>query len=96
MHVYADVLPRNAGQNHYIMIANTESENVAKFKIFIMTVPDQTCIHDELKRGLNMGNACYHSVGNLLSCLQSRTVKKPLKTQFFLYFCMGVKLSLCN
>jgi hypothetical protein len=29
-----------------------------------------------------MGNACYHSVGNLLSCLRSGTVKKCLKTIF--------------
>jgi hypothetical protein len=32
-----------------------------------MTVTNQNCIHEEIKRRLNSGNACYHSVQNLLS-----------------------------
>jgi hypothetical protein len=31
------------------------------------TVTDQNLIQEEIKRSLNSGNACYHSVQNLLS-----------------------------
>jgi hypothetical protein len=40
---------------------------VAKFKYLGMTAAKQNCIHDEIKIKLNLGNACYHSVQNLLS-----------------------------
>jgi hypothetical protein len=32
-----------------------------------MTVTNRNLIQEEIKRGLNSGNACYHSVQNLLS-----------------------------
>jgi hypothetical protein len=32
-----------------------------------MTVTNENCIHKESKSRLNSGNACYHSVQNLLS-----------------------------
>jgi hypothetical protein len=41
-----------------------------------MTVTNQNLIQDEIKRRLNSGNACYHSVQNLLSSpLLSKNVK---------------------
>jgi hypothetical protein len=40
------------------------------------TVTNQNLIQEEIKRRLNSGNACYHSVQNLLSsCLLSKNVK---------------------
>jgi hypothetical protein len=39
------------------------------------TVTNQNLIQEEIKRRLNSGNACYHSVHNLLSsCLLSKIV----------------------
>jgi len=34
-----------------------------------MTVTNHNCIHEEIKSRLNSGNACYHSVQNLLCFL---------------------------
>jgi hypothetical protein len=65
---------QNAGQNHNIKIADTSLENVAQFKYFGMTVTDQNLIQEEIKRRLNLGNACYHSAQNLcllICCLKS-------------------------
>jgi hypothetical protein len=57
----------NPGQNQNIRTANELFENVAKFKYSGMTLINQNGIHDENKSRLHSGNACYHSVQNLLS-----------------------------
>jgi hypothetical protein len=54
----------NSGQNQNIRTANESFENVAKLKQFGETTLTN---HDEIKSRLNSGNACYHSVQNLLS-----------------------------
>jgi hypothetical protein len=60
----------NSGQNQTIRIADESFENVATFKYLGTTLTNQNDIHDEIKSRLNSGNACYHSVQNLLSsCL---------------------------
>jgi hypothetical protein len=66
----------HSGQNQNIRIANESFKNVAKFRYLGMTLTDQNGIYDEIKRSLNSGNACYHSVQNLLpSCLISKKLK---------------------
>jgi hypothetical protein len=66
----------NSGQNQNIRIADKSSENVAKFKYLGMMLTNQNAIHDDSKSRLNSGNACYHSVQNLLSsCLISENLK---------------------
>jgi hypothetical protein len=84
----------NAGQNHEIMIANRYFENVAQFKYLEPTVTNQNVIQEEIKRRLNSGNACYHSVQNFSSFrLVSKNVKiDSIKLQFSLWFCMVVKV----
>jgi sorting nexin-29 len=83
---------QNAGQNREIKIGNKSFENVSQFKYLGMTVTNQNLIQEEIKQRLNSGNACYHSVQNLLSsCLLSRNVKvriyKTIILPVFLYGC---------
>jgi hypothetical protein len=56
-----------SGQNQNIRIANESFENVTEFRYLGMTLTNQNDIHDEIESRLNSGNACYHSVQNLLS-----------------------------
>jgi hypothetical protein len=67
---------QNVGQNRDIKKANRSFENVSQFKYLGMTVTNQNLIQEEIKRRLNSGNACHHSVQNLLS---SRLLSKKLK-----------------
>jgi hypothetical protein len=67
---------QNAGQNHDIKIANRSFENVAQSRYLGTTVSHQNFIQDEIKRRLNLNNACYHLIQNLLSSrLPSKNVK---------------------
>jgi hypothetical protein len=67
---------QNVGRNRDIRIANRSFENVSQFKYLRTTVTNQNLIREEIKRRLNSGNACYHSVQNLLT---SRLLSKNLK-----------------
>jgi sorting nexin-29 len=58
---------KNVDQNRDIKLANRSFENVSQFKYLGTTVTNQNLIQGEIKRRLNSGNACYHSVQNLLS-----------------------------
>jgi hypothetical protein len=58
---------QNAVRNHDIKIADRCFENVAKFRNLGTTITNQNLIPEEIKRRLNSGNACHHSVQNLLS-----------------------------
>jgi hypothetical protein len=76
------LLPRhqNVGRNRDINIANTSFGNVSQFKYLGTTVKNQNLIQEEIKRRLNSGNACYHSVQNILS---SRLLSKNLKIRIY-------------
>jgi hypothetical protein len=62
-----EFLDQNAGQKREIKIGKKSFENVSPFKYLGTTVTNQYLIQEEIKRRLNSGNACYHSVQNLLS-----------------------------
>jgi hypothetical protein len=67
---------QNAGQNGYIQIGNKLFETVEQFKYLGTTLTNQNSINEEIKSRLKSGNACYHSVQNLLSSsLLSKSVK---------------------
>jgi hypothetical protein len=53
---------------------------VAKFINFGTTLKNKNDIHDEIKSRLNLGNACYSSVQNVLS---SRLISKNLKVKTY-------------
>jgi hypothetical protein len=59
----------HSGQNQNIRRANESFESVAKFKYLWVTLTNQNDIHDEIKSRFKPGNACYHSVQNLLFSL---------------------------
>jgi hypothetical protein len=67
---------QNAGQNHDIKTANRYLENVGEFIYLGLTVSSQNLIQEEIKSILSSGNACYHSLVNLLS---SRMLSKKRK-----------------
>jgi hypothetical protein len=76
---------QNAGQIHGIKIANRSFENVAQFKYLGTAVANQNLIQEEIKRRLNSGNACYHSIQKVLSsCLLSKNVKIRIFTTIIL------------
>jgi hypothetical protein len=49
---------------------------MAQFKYLGLTVTNQNLIQEEIKRMVNSGNVCYHSVQKLLS---SRLLSKNIK-----------------
>jgi hypothetical protein len=53
---------KNGGQNCNIEGANRSFENKAEFNYLGLTVTNQNLIQEEIKRILNLGNACYHPV----------------------------------
>jgi hypothetical protein len=57
-------------------IGNIWFENVAQFRYLGTTITNENLIQEEIKRRLNSGNACYHSVQNLSS---SRLLSKNIK-----------------
>jgi hypothetical protein len=70
---------QNSGQNQNIRIDNESFENVAKSKYLGAKLTNQNDIYNEIKSRLNLENAGYHSVQNLLS---SRLTYKNLKIKY--------------
>jgi ribosomal protein S2 len=58
---------QHAGQNHSIKVGNKSFERVGQFRYLGTTLTNQNSIHEEIKSRLKSGNACFHSVQNLLS-----------------------------
>ena len=63
-------------------IDNSTFERVEEFKYLGTALTNQNSIVEEIKSRLRLGNACYHSVQNLLS---SRLLFKNLKITIYIY-----------
>ena len=84
---------RNAGRGNSVKIDNTSIERVEEFKYLGTTITDQNYIQEEIKSRLKLGNACYHSVQNLLS---SRLLSKNLKIKIYRTIILPVVLYGCE
>jgi hypothetical protein len=84
---------QKTGQKQGTKIANRSIEDVAKFKYLGTTLTDQNCTHEEINSRLNSGNACYHSVQNLLS---SRLLSRNLKVKIYKTIILPVVLYGCE
>ena len=58
---------QNAGRSHNIKIDNSSFERAEQFKYLGTTLTNQNSIQEEIRSTLKSGNACYHSVQDLLS-----------------------------
>jgi UDP-galactopyranose mutase len=57
-------------------VDNSSFERVEEFKYLGTTLTNQSSIEEEIKRRLESGNPCYHSMQNLLSySLLSKNIK---------------------
>ena len=66
---------------------------MAQFRYLGTTIINQNLIQEEIKRRLNSGNACYHSVQNLLS---SRLMSKNIKIRIYKTIILPVVLYGCE
>jgi len=67
---------------------NKSSENVEGFKYSGTTLMTQNAFQKEIKSRMESGNACYHSVQNLLSCsLLSKNIKMKIYRKYNLACC---------
>jgi UDP-galactopyranose mutase len=71
---------QNAGRTHSMKTDNSSFERVNEFKYLGTTLTNQNSIQEEIKSRLKSGNACYHSVQNLLS---SSLLLKNLKIKIY-------------
>ena len=84
---------QNAGRIHSVRIDNSTFERVEEFKYLGTTLTNQNSIVEEIKSRLLSGNACYHSVQNLLS---SRLLSKNLKIKIYRTIILPIVLYGCE
>jgi len=84
---------QKAGRIHSMKVVNSSIERVEEFKYLGTTLINQNSIQEEIKSRLNLGNACYYSVQNLLS---SRLLSKNLKIKIYRTIILPVVLYGCE
>ena len=84
---------QNVIQNQNIVIGNLSFENVEKFRYLGVTAANTNDIREEIKRRINIGNACYYSLEKVLS---SRLLSKKLKVKTYKTIILPVALYGCE
>jgi len=84
---------QNAERTHSMKNDNSSFERVDGFKYLGTTLTNQNSIQEEIKSRLKLGNACYHSVQNLLS---SNLLIKNLKIEIYRTIILPVVLYGCE
>jgi hypothetical protein len=84
---------QNAGQNHNIKLDTKFFERVEQFKYLATTLTNRNSIQEEIKSRLKSGNACYHSVQDLLS---SSLLSKNTKIKIYRTIILPVVLYGCE
>jgi ribosomal protein S2 len=74
-------------------IANRCFENMAQFRYLGTTITNKNLIQEEIKRRMNTGNDCYHSVQNILS---SHLLYKKIKIRIYKTIILPVVLYVCE
>jgi len=76
-----------------VRIDNSTFKRVEEFEYLGTTLANQNSIPEEIMSRLRSGNACYHSVQNLLS---SRLLSKNLKIKIYRTIILPVVLCRCE
>jgi len=84
---------QNAGRSHNIMIDNINFERVEHFKYLGKVLTDKNFIHEEIKSRLKSGNACSHSMKNILS---SSLLSKVYKVKIYKNALLHIVLCGCE
>jgi len=84
---------QNAGLTDSMKTDKSSFERVEQFKYLGTTLTNQNSIQEEIKSRLKSGNACYHSVQNLLS---SSLLSKNLKIKIYRTVILPVVLYGCG
>jgi len=79
---------QNAGLSQHTKMDNDSFERVEEFDYLGTTLANQNSIQEEIKSRLKSGNACHHSLQNLLS---SRLLSKNLNIKVYELHHLSVK-----
>jgi len=84
---------QNAGRIQSVRIDHSTFERVEEFKYLGTALTNRNSVVEEIKSRLRSGNACCHSVQNLLS---SRLLSKNLKIKIYRTIILPVVLYGCE